>query len=492
MTLAAGRRPSARESAGNYLSSVAGNYLFLGLSLLTSLYLTRSLGAERFGRLTLVFAVAHTALLFTEFWTRAAFLRYATEELARSGRLRRVFWARMLILAPLAAVVALLGWAFRADIAAFHGAGDVGFTLLAMYFAGLFVGQTLQVVFQARSRSGIFAFFQAAERALTLLTLLVMGARGYFGLAAILMIYTAASLATSLLAATRLGRDDLLPMETSRSAARRLLAFSTPMAFGVVGSYLTSNWFDVAMIRHFLGLTAVGHYSLAYQLMGAVQQIPMLSFPVVVPLLVGAHVAERRPSIQLYLDRVIPHGVFAMMALLGAGALVGPTVVRVIFGEAFSESADLFPVLLLAVGWYCIFIGYLPILNLHERTGSLLAASLGAAAFNVVGDLALIPLWGTMGAAWATVSSQLVSALIVVAVARQEYQFTFAPVAFMLVPLTVVVLGTVVGPPGTLAAAALVAVALLAVAARALRLGSVPDRRLLASLDLPGLKWVLR
>ena len=56
-----------------------------------------------------------------------------------------------------------------------------------------------------------------------------------------------------------------------------------------------------------LDIDATLQYALGYQMMGAIQQIPMLSFPVIVPLLVGAHVEKRHGSLRLYLDRVVAH-----------------------------------------------------------------------------------------------------------------------------------------------------------------------------------------
>lgn len=60
MSVGVGSGPSTvdvRRSLVAYVSSIAGTYLFLALSFATSIYLTRSLGAEGFGRLTLAFTV---------------------------------------------------------------------------------------------------------------------------------------------------------------------------------------------------------------------------------------------------------------------------------------------------------------------------------------------------------------------------------------------------------------------------------------------------
>jgi O-antigen/teichoic acid export membrane protein len=479
-----------RASVASYASSVAGSYVLLALSFGTSVYLTRVFDSAGFGRLALVFAMAQTAAIFVGFWTHPASLRYGAEDLASEGSLRRVFWGRMLIGAPPVLASVGLGWALRDDIQAFHGVTDIRYADIALYFLTLFASLMLQVVYQARGRAGTFAFLQSGERGLILVTLVAVHLLAAPTLRLILLVYTGAGVTAALVGGLLIGRQDLFPIGTSWPVVRRLLAFSWPIVFAVVGNYFASNWLDILILRHFAGVEAVGQYTLAYQLMGAVQQIPSVSFPVIVPLLVSAYVAERGHSIQLYLDRVVPHAVFGMVVLLSAGMLLGPPLVTAIFGTSFAAAARALPVLLFAVGWYCLFITYLPILNLHERSRQLLVACVAAAATNVVGDLALVPRWGVMGAAWATVASQAIGAIVVAAMVKRNYPLALRWVMFLLTPLPIIVVAEALGAWG-LAAGAVLAAGLLAAAARAQRLCSAPDRRLFAALDLPGLRRLL-
>ena len=481
---------TAVQSVGNYASAVAGNYVFLALSFATTVFLARSLGADGFGHLTLVFTIAQTALHATAIWTESAFLRYGAEELETEGRLAEVLWGRILLMTPSIVLAAGVGWLLERWIEAFHGA-DVGYGLLVAYFVTLELGQLLRGIYQARSRAGAFAFFQAAERAATLGALLTLQLTFGLTLARILFVYVAAALAAFLAASRLLPRHDFLPVETSRRTVRRLFVFSAPMILSVFGTYLTSNWLDVAVIRHYLDSAAVAHYALAYQLMGAVQQIPFVSFSVVVPVLVGAHVAHRPDAIRLYLDRVVPHAVCAMSAVLIVAVLGVPPLVRLIFGEAFVESARAVPVLLFAVGWYCILIAYVPILILHERTWSILMATLAAAVVNLLGDLLLVRIAGVVGVAWATVLSQITYAIIFIRVARLDYRFSPGVVLAMLGPLAIALAGAQAKSPLVVVATGVVALIVLVVIARTQHLGSPDDRKLLASLNVPGLRRLL-
>ncbi len=477
-----------RQSVVTYLSSIAGTYLFLALSFATSVYLTRRLGADGFGRVTLAFTVVQTAAIFAAFWSHAGVLRYGAEDLARHGHLRHVFWGRAAAVTPVIGVVLALGALWRDEIAAFHGVAGIGFSALVLYFVALLASQTLQVVYQARGRAGLWSFMQSAERAVILLLLL---AWGFADAARVIVIYVVGAVSLAIGGLAFANRVDFLPVESSRAEIRRFVVFSWPVLLGVFASYFASNWIDAALIRHYLDVGAVGQYALAYQLMGAVQQVPMLSFPVIVPLLVGAHVGGQNGSLRLYLDRVVPHAIFLMMILLLVGAMVAPPLVPLVFGAAFAESGRALPVLLLAVAFYAVFIAYIPILNLRERTGGMLAASIAAAAANLLGDVLFIPRWGIVGAAWATVASQFAGAAVVACIAYREQPFKIAPSIAFVAPLLLAVVGWTFIDGWFSALSVITGAMLLAAAARAHRLWSDADRRLVASLRLPVLhRWL--
>jgi O-antigen/teichoic acid export membrane protein len=478
-------RVTARQSARSYAASVAGSYALLALSFGISICLTRTLGAEGFGRLTLFMTVVHTGAIFAGFWTHAGFLRYGVERLAIDGSLRRVLWARSLVVMPTVAALLSAGWIWRREIAGFHGVAAAGFATFALYVLVLFVGQTFQLVLQARGAAGTFALLQAGERGLVLAGLLIVIALGAPDLGIVVALYVVAGVALCLASLRWLQSRDFVPIETDAPTVQRFLAFSWPLIIAVFGNYFSSNWIDAAIIRHFLGSEGVGQYALAYQLMGAVQQVPMSAFPVIMPLLVGAYVRDRDASIRLYLDRAVPHAVFAMVVVLCLGVVIGPPLVAMVFGPGFTETTRALPPMLFAVGWYCVFIAYIPILNLREQTRPIVAATLAAAVGNVVALFTLVPSLGVVGAAWATVASQAASALAVSAVARRGYGFALGPVLTTLSPLALLVIVVSVDSAVGTAVAVLIAAALLVLTAWWQRLASPPDRRLLAALDLP-------
>ena len=82
-------------------------------------------------------------------------------------------------------------------------------------------------------------------------------------------------------------------------------------------------------------------------------------------------------------------------------------LVRLVFGPAYVAGAPALPVLGAAFVFICF--GYLngsllTVMGLQRR---LLTISLAALVLNVVGNLALVPLIGFMGAAWMTLATEM-------------------------------------------------------------------------------------
>jgi O-antigen/teichoic acid export membrane protein len=105
-----------------------------------------------------------------------------------------------------------------------------------------------------------------------------------------------------------------------------------------------------------------------------------------------------------------------LMAITSLGALAFATVaatplVRLFFGPEFTAAAPALPILGGAFVFICF--GYLNgnllvVLGLQRR---FLTISLMALVFNLVGNLALVPLTGFIGAAWMTLATELLVCL---------------------------------------------------------------------------------
>lgn len=242
---------------------------------------------------------------------------------------------------------------------------------------------------------------QATVAAGAAIVLVVVGA-GPWGYFVGLGIGAAAALAYSLaqsglLRARRFSRDVVGPM----------LRYGLPLVPAAAAAWLVFA-VDRALIVAFRGLEEAGYYGLASKVTA-----PMLllvsAFGIAWPPFIFGQPPERRRALRARALTAVLAGAAAFFLLV---VLFAEEIVGLLGGGSFDPSARAVPGI--ALGW----LGWAAATVLQtefaiERRTSVIASATGiAAAANVLLNLALIPRYGFVGAAWATAASFLLLAAI--------------------------------------------------------------------------------
>ncbi len=69
----------------HFLAVSLGNYGALVIAFLISIVVTRWLGVEQFGRLSLLLMISQILLLLIGNWTQVGFIRYGSQEYTKHG-----------------------------------------------------------------------------------------------------------------------------------------------------------------------------------------------------------------------------------------------------------------------------------------------------------------------------------------------------------------------------------------------------------------------
>lgn len=196
----------------------------------------------------------------------------------------------------------------------------------------------------------------------------------------------------------------------SRRKAKALL--------GASGSYILSGLMisvyaatDRLMLKHMLDTSAVGYYGLAVSLSTAWGFVLRAVIDSVYPDLIrsysrGREVFERKNR-QLY--AMVIYGALAASV---AVCLLARPIVAVLYGDAYLAAV---PPLRIVV-WYTVF-SYLGVARnawvvCENKQRYLTYLYFGAAVVNVLLNLAMIPRWGTSGAAWASLLTQVATTVV--------------------------------------------------------------------------------
>jgi O-antigen/teichoic acid export membrane protein len=164
---------------------------------------------------------------------------------------------------------------------------------------------------------------------------------------------------------------------------------------------------DVILLG-FLGyLAQVGYYAAAYRIVTLLQVIPTAYFTAIFPALARSHGSRRSPPGSDLPRRTAYYALAASMPVALVLVDCSGWIVELLFGSSFRASAAPLRWLawsLPAVTFRAVFRNLL--LTSHQEVTNLLLSFL-TALFNVVLNLALIPPFGIVGAAVATLASEM-------------------------------------------------------------------------------------
>jgi len=176
--------------------------------------------------------------------------------------------------------------------------------------------------------------------------------------------------------------------------------FGWPLvAYGLLASVMHEA--DRYLLRLFVDLNGVGLYSVAYQIGQGVNTLVILPFTTIWGVLV--YEVAKDPDARETYARVFKHFVYGLSLVLLLAALFAAPILRIIAPPSYSPAAEIVPVVCLAYLLFSLHEHFKVPALLANRTTSLLPVVAMAAAANIVINLLLIPRFGAMGAAWASV-----------------------------------------------------------------------------------------
>lgn len=369
--------------------------LAMGCSVLAA----RSLTTAEFGS----FSFAKSLLLFLAVVFELGVSNAAGRMLAQVDGVeqRRLLGATLYVLAPIALLFSLVVLAFSTFVdSVFHV--DIALALAAvapLSFAYPARQQWSLLLSRGVGRLHVYSWTLLIGQALFLAVLalaVVLGAANSVPM--VLLLQTAAFAVAAVVAIVWLRpilRGVRAYVPTLLAESRR---WGSQVYVGRMLSYGTYNM-DVLMLGAFASASAVGFYSLAG------------SFGSVVSLPVTGVMSALFP--QMVRERAIPRRWFAFAYAIGGLAVVtvwfaaGPFITFV-FSDAYAEAASLAFPLTIAGAVNGISVVYSSFFSAQAKGREMRNGGFVGAGSNVVLNLALIPPFGAMGAAWASVLALVV------------------------------------------------------------------------------------
>lgn len=174
---------------------------------------------------------------------------------------------------------------------------------------------------------------------------------------------------------------------------------------------------DLLILRYLRGEADAGRYAAAYVLISFCANLMIAYSHTVLPSMAREPVPTPATA-ATYRTGLVVAWLVTMPVAIG-GALLAPLLIELLFGRAYFDGATALQVLVLSVPVAALREMSVAALIARHREPALLRVNITAAVVNVSLNLALIPVFGLAGAAWATVVSEVVRLGVALVAARE-------------------------------------------------------------------------
>jgi PST family polysaccharide transporter len=407
----AAARPHARRLSANFAWLAGERVLRLATVLVVGTLVARYLGPEQFGILSYALAIVSLVGAGAALGIDAIVVR----DLVRESAKRDEILGTALLLKLAGGSLGALGACAVAVATSFER--PIVVAIVAVLAAG-FVFQTADVArlyFESQMRGKLAAC--ASMTALLVASL----ARVYLVLDEFPLIWFAfvsfGEMAIATLAGAILYRSlgsGFTGWRWSFARAKALLRAGWPLALSALAITIYMK-IDIVMLNHMLDARAAGLYAAAVRLSEAWYFIPSAFIASVTPSITAAKLA----SDELYIDRM--RRTVALLTIVALVisvpvALAAPWLVSLLFGPDYAGAAPILAVHICATVFVFLGCALHPWMVNEGCTRVAFENTAAGAVVNVVLNLLLIPAYGAIGAAIATVIAQATSAVLLNAV----------------------------------------------------------------------------
>lgn len=396
------------RNAGWMLAGQGGNFFLQAASFLL---LARLLGVKEYGIFAGAFALVNAVTPYSALGSQMIFMRYVSAD--RSAA--QTYWGNIVITTAAASLV--LAAALVAAGSRIFGPQTIWLIAVLAISSGFMtqISSAASAVFQTFEQLKATAWLRALVNLLRLIAIAVLllllghatALQCSFGLIAA---STCAAFISFLFVKKSIGK-----MHVSLSLARK--RFWEGIGFSFAGSTQAAyNDIDKIMLSHYGMNVANGIYTMAYRIVDFATTPVTAIDSAVLPRFFSLHNEGLHRVIRMS-RKVIPLAALSGLAAAGCTLLASPLAVRLV-GHGFAET-------LYAVRWLC----WLPVFRgVHQLAGGVLtatgrqnyrtAAQFFIALLNFALNLAWIPTHGWHGAAWASLISDGLLAVINLSVVR--------------------------------------------------------------------------
>jgi O-antigen/teichoic acid export membrane protein len=396
-------RPSievgARRATLDIGAQVIGRIGNLALGVVVTAVVVRTLGSSGFGEWSTIFAITQIAANFGELGLTQVAVSRAASEPPRQGEWLGALVSLRVLLAVPTTILALAGVLL---IVPTRSAEIAGVLVAATILVN--APMALSAVFQLRVRNDITIAIMTLGSVLWTAGAIAVSltSKSIGALAAVFLAVAAITTCLTIVRARSL-------VSLRLASSRRLWAALMRVGLGVGAAGILVTLYvklDQVLVFEFAGSTQAGLYGAAYRILDQIQFIPISVMTTLFPLIATAYPRDRE-RVRRLLQSAGEYLTMGSLPALAFTVVAAQPIMTLLFGEQFAQAAPALPILMGA--FVSISFGYLAgnmvvILELQRR---FFAYALVGLIVNASLNVALIPRYGFLAAAWITLFTEV-------------------------------------------------------------------------------------
>lgn len=374
---------------------------------------TRAFSLEQYGVMSVISTTLLLATVAGKFGMQHSIVRfYAEMRAAKIAETEDQFFSTVVLgMAAVGVAVAVI-WLIVSQLIPeswWSHAGIRGlFALTAVLVAVRVIDSALINLLRAKQLSGWYSVYNVARRYGVLLSTLVAvflifpGLEGFFGGTVVGELAAVGVLGFLLLRRRRISMANISPR-----LLKSMALFGAPMIAYEFGAVVL-NLGDRYVIQTVMGAAAVGAYSAAYNMCEYVESILVAAFSkALTPMYTRLWEEQGKEATRIFIERVLHFYVLFALAVVTCMCLVGADLLVLLASDRYASGAAIIPLVIVGM----VILGSTAFvaagLYLAKQTKVLMLLVVGSAIVNLALNAVLVPAFGLVGAAAATLISNL-------------------------------------------------------------------------------------
>lgn len=445
-TVASERRSSSwdiRNAPRNYISLVALQAGSAFFSFAAVWVITHYLGSEGYGGVIAIIAASQVAQVVIG-WTAIAVVRFGVDEFIETEKIARAFWVRSIVLTVNLALVLATSGLWFPPLAVWLKLPPGARWMVLFHLGAIAFWVHVQYGLQAVKMPLVQGFLLLVERILIFVGLLgLLAVNSMTGQNAV-WCYIAIPMLMIVVGMFRLRHFIWARFDVGTEFIKTIVLYSLPLAPMAAVGYFSGSYLDAIFVSDMLSTRDLGIYSVATQMNGILTQLPTLANSLLIPLFITINKEGGTGRINRFFVDVLPSATLVWaIVCLGVG-FAGNMAIPAVFGTEFTGAVVPLWILLVSSSISVpILIGYSALSHAISATYVSMYAAIVAGISNVVFDLILIPRFGLIGCALATVISILMSVFTFIVLlryaAKTAIPLSWLPISFLPTAIGVVI-----------------------------------------------------